>query len=336
MLRVVLEERLLVLELLGRSAAPCRWRRSRATPACARRPSRSSRCSDTASSRTSRVVAGSAFAGIHWPSSTFTSTVLIGVPSFSTITVTLWSAPFLVTRATNDFRLRWLMPVSTHFISPLIISPLERAVPVRLELAHVRILLRDDLRQPLHVRRAVPARHDQAQRRALVLGQRLAVQRVGEERRRLAWPARASRWQAAAVLLLDVEVGAAERSRLPCRDRRRRTRSRGALALRPALSSTVFSGTPVQRPLPIRPWIGRRLPEHSKPAIELGVAHLAQVVERQRQRRVDEPADLQAKRRRIDFGMAVMLRGEELILRRERARSVCACRTAAGRARDSG
>jgi hypothetical protein len=70
------------------------------------------------------VVALSAMAGCHGPSSTFTSTLLMGVPSFSTITVARWALPLLVTRATNDLRLRWVMPVSTHFISPLIISPL--------------------------------------------------------------------------------------------------------------------------------------------------------------------------------------------------------------------
>src|SRR5206468_12923531 len=37
-------------------------------------------------------------------------------------------------------------------------------------------------------------------------------------------------------------------------------------AFTPAASSTFFSGTPVHLPLPHRPWIGPRLPEHSKPA----------------------------------------------------------------------
>src|SRR5947208_2183437 len=35
----------------------------------------------------------------------------------------------------------------------------------------------------------------------------------------------------------------------------------------PAASNTFFSGTPVHLPLPHRPWIGPRLPEHSKPTM---------------------------------------------------------------------
>src|SRR5262249_47602384 len=41
-----------------------------------------------------------------------------------------------------------------------------------------------DLRQPLHIRHAVPTRHDETQRRALMSGQRIAVETVGEERLR--------------------------------------------------------------------------------------------------------------------------------------------------------
>src|SRR5690242_12789474 len=42
-----------------------------------------------------------------------------------------------------------------------------RPVPPRLEISKVAVLLKVDLRKPLHVSDAVPAGHDQAQRRAL-------------------------------------------------------------------------------------------------------------------------------------------------------------------------
>ena len=73
---------------------------------------------------TSPFVDGSIVAACHGPSSTLTSTDLIGVPSFSTTPSTLCWVPSLVTRAMNDFSCMWVMAVSVHFISPLIISPL--------------------------------------------------------------------------------------------------------------------------------------------------------------------------------------------------------------------
>ena len=63
----------------------------------------------------------------------------------------------------------------------------------------------------------------------------------------------------------------------------------------------------------------RPLPEHSKPATTSSLPMAFELVERQRLRTLDQAGDLQAERRRIDRGMAVVLRREELILRRERA-----------------
>src|SRR6266852_8268755 len=67
-------------------------------------------------------VDGSIVAACHGPSSTFTSTDLIAVPSFSTTPVTLCALPFLVTRATNDFNCMCVTAVSFNRISPSIIS----------------------------------------------------------------------------------------------------------------------------------------------------------------------------------------------------------------------
>ena len=103
----------------------------------------------------------------------------------------------------NDFSCMCVTAVSFHFISPSIISPFKRAVPARLELAEVLIFLHVDLREPLDVGHAVPARHDQPQREALVLGERLAVQRVGQER---LGRQRLLARQAAAELLFDLEL----------------------------------------------------------------------------------------------------------------------------------
>ena len=61
------------------------------------------------------------------------------------------------------------------------------------------------------------------------------------------------------------------------------------------------------------------MPEHSKPNTSSVLAHLLQLVERERQRPVDEPRDLEAVRGRVDIGMAVVLRREELVARRELA-----------------
>src|SRR4030095_3367534 len=50
---------------------------------------------------------------------------------------------------------------------------------------------------------------------------------------------------------------------------------------------------------------------------EIGGAQLLEVVERQLLRRVHQTGDLELEGRRIDFRMAVVLRGRELVFRRE-------------------
>jgi hypothetical protein len=55
---------------------------------------------------------------------------------------------------------------------------------------------------------------------------------------------------------------------------------------------------------------------------QLCALHLLEIVERQRQRLVDEPRDLQPEFRRIDVGVTVVLRREELVARSERTSDV--------------
>src|ERR1051325_9770480 len=62
-------------------------------------------------------------AACHGPSSIFTSTDLIGVPSLRTTVSTLYWLPVFVTRAMNDFRFMCVTAVSMYFICPSIISP---------------------------------------------------------------------------------------------------------------------------------------------------------------------------------------------------------------------
>src|SRR4030095_6433331 len=57
-----------------------------------------------------------------------------------------------------------------------------------------------------------------------------------------------------------------------------------------------------------------------KPGNQLGTAHLLQIVDGQRLGRVDQARNLETVRGHVDLGMAVMLRREELIFGRERAR----------------
>jgi len=58
----------------------------------------------------------------------------------------------------------------------------QRPVPARLELTEVLIFLKVDGGEPLHIADAIPSRHQQSQRRALMERQRLTVHRVHEER----------------------------------------------------------------------------------------------------------------------------------------------------------
>src|SRR5262245_36905721 len=69
------------------------------------------------------LIDGSRVAGCQGPSSTFTSTDLIGVPSLRITPVTLHAEPFFATRATNDFGFICVTAFSMYFISPSIISP---------------------------------------------------------------------------------------------------------------------------------------------------------------------------------------------------------------------
>ena len=278
------------------------------------------------------LVAGSSVAGCHGPSSTFTSTDLSGVPSFSTKPSTLCRAA--VARHARDERLQ--LHVGDR-PSPSTSSRRRSSRPCSVRYQRAWNLPRYcsscdvDLRQPLHVGDAVPAGHEQPQREALVLGQRLAVQRVGEERlRRQRLLAR----QAAAELLLDLELLRAELDFLLAvigaeedeLARRRPSRRPGR--------APPCSGTPVQRPLLASPCSGRALlPEHSKPATSSVLPHLAELVERQRLRLVDQAGDLQPEGRRIDLGMAVVLGGEELVARRERAVDGADVEEPVGRAR---
>ena len=106
----------------------------------------------------------------------------MGVPSLRITPRAVNLSPERETRATNDLscmlRHRSLGPF--HLAVDHLAA--ERAVPARLILAEVLILLRVNLRQPLHVGDAVPAGHDQSEREALVLGERLAVHQVSEDR----------------------------------------------------------------------------------------------------------------------------------------------------------
>src|SRR4051794_15040520 len=55
----------------------------------------------------------------------------------------------------------------------------DRAVPTRLKVSQVPVLLQMNFRQPLHVGNTVPTRHDQADREALLAPQWLSIQLVG-------------------------------------------------------------------------------------------------------------------------------------------------------------
>ena len=115
------------------------------------------------------------------PSSTFTSTERIGVPSCKTTPKTLWPFAARVTRAMNDFSRIRVIAVSFHFILPLTISPFRVRYQRALVLPEILVLLDVDLARYL-TWGAVPARDEQAKRPALKRGERLAVQVVGEQR----------------------------------------------------------------------------------------------------------------------------------------------------------
>ena len=190
-----------------------------------------------------------------------------------------------------------------------------RAVPPRLVLADVVLGLRVNLGEPLHVRDAVPAGDEQPERRALVLGQRLAVERPREERlgaQRLLARQRPAEVIVDLVLLrapLDfflAVIGAEEHHVLrlglqPGGGEHGLQRHAGPLAVarqsleRAAVARAFEAGD------------------------QLRAAQLLQVVERERLGVVDQAGDLQLVGHRVDVGVAVVLGGREFVRRDERS-----------------
>ena len=216
----------------------------------------------------------------------------------------------------NDFSCMWVTAVSFHFISPSIISP--RSVRYQRAWNLPRYASSCTWICESHLTLATPYQPGTSSRSGapwcFVSGSPFSAQaRNGSARQRLL--AR----QAAAELLVDLEllrppldflfaVIGAEEDELA---RRRPSR-------RPA-SSTVFSGTPVQRPLPHSALQRTAVARALEAGDQFRAAHLLQLVERERLRPVHQARDLQLEGRRVDVGMAVVLRRGELVLRRERA-----------------
>ena len=218
-------------------------------------------------------------------------------------------------RAMYDFSCMWVMAVSTHFISPSIISPLNVRYQRAWNFPRYGLFLRVDLGEPLDVGDAVPSGHEQAQREPLVPRQRLAVQRVDQHR---LGRQRLLAVQRAAELLLTLNFCVRHSTSSSPRSAPKKTNSR-ACAFTPALSSTVAQRHARPSPVARQPLQRTSVARALEAGDQFRAAHLAQVVERQRQRPVDESRDLQLEGRQVHHRMAVMLRGEELILRRDRA-----------------
>ena len=148
-----------------------------------------------------------------------------------------------------------------------------------------------------------------------MLGQRFAVERVGEERLGCQ---RAVARQAAAVVLLDGVLRRAELDFLlplvGAEEHELAGVGLDAGLLEHGLDRHAGPAAVADEALQ-RPAIARAF----EAGDQLGVAELAKIVERQRRGPVDQAAHLQPECRRIDLGMTVVLRGEELILWRERA-----------------
>ena len=150
----------------------------------------------------------------------------------------------------------------------------------RLEFPEIRVFLRMHLREPLDVRHPVPTGNEQAQRRSLMPGQRLAVERPRQERiRRQHLLAR----HAPAVLLLDGEllrakldlflaaIGAKEDKLARLRLEARSIQDGAQRHARPsAVARQSLQWPPVAGAFETRN--------------ELGAADLPEIVERQRQR----------------------------------------------------
>ena len=149
-----------------------------------------------------------------------------------------------------------------------------------------------------------------------MLGQRLAIQGKGEER--LGCKGAIARQASAVVLFHGVLLGSefdffaalvsAEEHNLA--SVRFETGSLEHRLERYAGPAAV-TDEPLQRPA-----IARAL----KPGDQLRAAHLLQLVDGQRLRRVDQARNLETVRGHVDFRVAIMLCGEKLILRREGSR----------------
>ncbi len=79
--------------------------------------------------------------------------------------------------------------VSTHWVSgsaslSRASDAAQRAIPAGLEIAEIAVFLQMHFGQPFHIGNAVPAGHDQTNGRALIARERLAVQRVSQQRLR--------------------------------------------------------------------------------------------------------------------------------------------------------
>ena len=85
-------------------------------------------------------------------------------------------------KAGSYFRYRGI-EVEANFVGfvdrPTYSDAQEIAVPARLEIAEIAILLQMDFCQPLHIGDTIPARHDEPNWKALIACKRLAVESVG-------------------------------------------------------------------------------------------------------------------------------------------------------------
>ena len=185
----------------------------------------------------------------------------------------------------------------------------KRAVPARLILAEVLILLRVNLRQPLHVGDPVPARHDQSEREALMLRERLAVHQIRQDRfTRERLLAR----EAAAELLVDGELLRAELDFLVAA-----VGAEEDELFRFALHAGLIEHGAQRHARPVtvaaQPLKWTTIAGALEAEGDLRALHLLQIVERERQRLVHQAGHLQPKRRGVHVRVAVVLRREERI-----------------------
>ena len=100
----------------------------------------------------------------------------------------------------GDFRFHPLGPGIRFFAGAA--DAFQRPVPPSLVISHVAIFLKMNLSQPLHVRHAIPTRHDEPNREALAPGERLTIQRICQYR---FWSHGIFQGQTAAKLLLQLK-----------------------------------------------------------------------------------------------------------------------------------